>query len=96
MKYFHVPFFPCELEYKHYLYTGIRGAWNKRQLHPGSIFFLIKTTLMDSSRKASFKKFLIYKPPKYMHDLPLLQCFFNQKKSDDMSLLLQKYSGKKG
>lgn len=96
MKYFHVPFFPCELEYKHYLYTGIRGAWNKRQLHPGIIFFLIKTTLMDSSRKASFKKFLIYKSPKYIHDLPLLQCFFNQKKSDDMSFLLQKYSGKKG
>ena len=51
---------------------------------------------MDSSRKAYFKKFLIYKSPKYIHDLPLLQCFFNQKKSDDMSLLLQKYSGKKG
>lgn len=54
MKYFHVPFFPCELEYKHYLYTGIRGAWNKRQLHPGIIFFFNQDNTNGFIKKGIF------------------------------------------
>ena len=54
---------------------------------PWHHFFSIKTTLMDSSRKASFKKFLTYKPhhQNIFNGLPLLQYFLNQKKKKVMT-----------
>lgn len=97
MKYFHFPFFFAELEYKHYLYTGIRGAWEKRKLHPSiRFFFLNQYNTNRFIKKGIFKKIshLQTVSPEYIHGLPLFQYFStkNKIKKNDMSLLLQKHS----